>query len=100
MLAFSIIIAAYNDWIALDECLRSLSQQVSAASFEVVVVDDGSHDAAPEVIHQWMDYFPLVIVRQPHAGVSTARNRGIQNSSGAVLLFVDADCRLQGDCLH
>ena len=100
MPALSIIIAAYNDWLALDECLRSLSQQVSAPSFEVLVIDDGSDDAAPEVIHQWIDHFPLVILRQPHAGISTARNRGIQNSSGEVLLFVDADCRLHGNCLH
>jgi glycosyltransferase involved in cell wall biosynthesis len=96
---FSIIIGVYNDWIALDPCLRSLAQQTHGPRFEVIVVDDGSSEAAPEVIRQWVRYLPLTIVRQSHAGISAARNHGIQISRGSVLLFVDADCRLQTDCL-
>ena len=91
--------AVYNDWIALDPCLRSLAQQTHGPSFEVIVVDDGSSEAAPEVIRQWARCLPLTIVRQSHAGISAARNHGIQISRGSVLLFVDADCRLQTDCL-
>jgi glycosyltransferase involved in cell wall biosynthesis len=96
---FSVIIPAYNDWIALDPCLHSLAQQTQEPSFEVIVVDDGSAEVAPETICQWARRFPLTIVRQPHVGVSAARNRGIQVSKGEVLLFVDADCRLQTNCL-
>ena len=96
---FSIIIAVYNDWIALNPCLRSLAQQMHGPDFEVIVVDDGSSDSAPEVIRQWVDCLPLSIVRQSHAGISAARNYGIRISRGATLLFVDADCRLQTDCL-
>jgi glycosyltransferase involved in cell wall biosynthesis len=96
---FSIIIGVYNDWIALDPCLRSLAQQKHGPDFEVIVVDDGSNSAAPEVIRQWVDCLPLSIVRQSHAGISAARNYGIRISKGPVLLFVDADCRVQADCL-
>jgi glycosyltransferase involved in cell wall biosynthesis len=95
----SIVIAVYNDWDPLDQCLRSLEQQKDGASFEVIVVDDGSEDRAPEFIRQWQDCYPLTIIEQPHAGVSVARNRGVQIARGAVLLFVDADCKLQNDCL-
>jgi glycosyltransferase involved in cell wall biosynthesis len=95
----SIIIAVYNDWIALDSCLRSIAQQAGGLGFEVIVVDDGSSDVAPEVIREWAHRFSLTIVRQSHAGISVARNRGIQISSGSTLLFVDADCRLQTNCL-
>jgi glycosyltransferase involved in cell wall biosynthesis len=95
----SIIIAVYNDWIALDPCLRSLAQQMQGPGFEVIVVDDGSSEAAPEVIRQWVQCLPLTIVRQAHSGISAARNRGIQISRGSVLLFTDADCRTQVGCL-
>jgi glycosyltransferase involved in cell wall biosynthesis len=96
---FSIIIAVYNDWIALDSSLRSLARQTDGPAFEVIVVDDGSSDAAPEVIRQWDRCLPLTVVRQPHEGISAARNHGVRISRGSVLLFVDADCRVQMGCL-
>ena len=97
---FSIIIAVHNDWIALDACLRSLAQQTQGPSFEVIVVDDGSSEVAPEGIREWTRHLPLTIVRQSHAGIPTARNRGIQISRGSVFLFVDADSRTQVGCLE
>lgn len=96
---FSIIIAIRNDWIALDECLRSVAQQVDSPSFEVIVVDDGSSEAAPETIREWNRHLPLTIVRQSHAGIPSARNEGIRISRGLLLLFVDADSRTQPGCL-
>jgi glycosyltransferase involved in cell wall biosynthesis len=96
---FSIIIAVYNDWVALGACLGSLAQQMQGPGFEVIVVDDGSAEAAPEVIRQWVSCLPLTIVRQPHGGIPTARNHGIKISRGSVLLFVDADCRFHRNCL-
>ncbi len=96
---FSIIIGAYNDWEALDSCLRSLAQQTDGPSFEVILVDDGSADPASDQIRAWSCHYPFVIVRQPHAGVSAARNRGAQISKGAVLVFADADSRFQRNCL-
>ena len=96
---FSIIIAVYNDWAPLDQCLRSLAQQTKGASFEAIIVDDGSSEAAPEFIRHWIECYPLTIIRYPHAGISVARNRGVRISSGATLVFVDADCRFQSNCL-
>ena len=96
---FSIIIAAYNDWDPLDQCLQSLAQQADGPGFEVIIADDGSTEPAPEFIRQWQHYYHLTIDRQPHAGISTARNRAAQISRGSVLVFVDADSRLQANCL-
>src|SRR5438552_13489361 len=96
---FSIIIAAYNDWESLDQCLQSLAQQAGGPSFEVMIADDGSTEPAPEFIRQWQRYYHLNIDRQPHSGISAARNRGAQISRGSVLVFVDADSRLQTNCL-
>jgi len=96
---FSIIIAVYSDWAPLDHNLRSLAQQKNGTSFEVIVADDGSSEVAPEFIRRWGECYPLTIIRHSHAGISTARNRGVQASKGKVLVFVDADCRLESNCL-
>ena len=96
---YSIVVAVYNDWVLLDDCLRSLAEQASAPSFEVIVVDDGSRQTAPESIRHWTRCCPLTIIRQCHAGISAARNRGLQISRGSVMVFADADCRFQANCL-
>ena len=98
-LQFSIIIPIYNDWEPLEGCLQALAQQTGTPTFEVVLVDDGSQKPAPDSIRQFSREFPLTIVPQPHAGIPAARNRGVQNSKGPILISTDADCRLQSDCL-
>src|SRR5271169_5944074 len=97
---FSIIIAVYNDWGPLDHCLRSLVQQTNAPEFELIIVDDGSIDPAPDLPRAWHQPGPLVFVRQPHAGVSAARNCGARISKAPILVFADADSRFQQNCLE
>lgn len=96
---FTMVVATFNDWQPLNECLRSLAEQVAAPGFEVVVVDDGSREEAPALIRDWNGRFPLTVLRQVHEGISAARNRGVLHSHGEVVVFVDADCKLQNDCL-
>ena len=96
---FSIVVPVYNDWIPLDQCLQSLARQTNAPPFEVILVDDGSTVAAPEFIRSPAHSYPLTLIRQSHSGIPSARNQGIRASRGTVLLFVDADCRLQTNCL-
>lgn len=95
----TMVIATFNDWQPLNECLRSLAEQIDAPSFEVAVVDDGSRSEAPAFIRDWNGRFPLTVLRQPHEGISAARNRGVLHARGEVVVFVDADCKLQNDCL-
>ena len=95
----SLIVPVYNDWTALDKCLQSLSEQTNPPEFEVVVVDDSSDHVTPRYIHRWHSFYPLTIVRSPHAGVAAARNHGIRISKGAILVFTDADCQLDRHCL-
>lgn len=97
---FSIIIATYNDWAALTACLQSLANQTNAPSFEVILVDDGSTGPVPEFIGDWTSHHHAIIVRQRHAGVSAARNRGARIAKGPILVFADADSRFHTDCLE
>jgi len=95
----SVVIAVYNDWKPLDQCLRSLAQQTYAPAFEVIVVDDGSTNTTPANIVELARTLPLTVARQPHAGVSAARNHGVSISRGALIVFADADSKLEPDCL-
>jgi glycosyltransferase involved in cell wall biosynthesis len=96
----SLVIAAYNDWIALEKCLASVAHQRNTPDFEVLVVDDGSATQAPVSIagRDWR--FELRVVRQAHSGIAVARNRGVQDARGDVLLFTDCDCVLDPECLR
>ncbi len=95
----SIIIAVYNDWPKLRRCLQALGDQVQPPAFEVIVVDDGSREGAPASIVEWSAAYPWKILRQSHLGAAAARNYGIRNSAGEILLFIDADSIPQEDCL-
>jgi glycosyltransferase involved in cell wall biosynthesis len=96
----SLVIAAYNDWIALEKCLASLASQRNAPEFEVLVIDDGSATQASAAIAFRGGQFDLRVIRQPHSGIAVARNRGVQEARGVVMLFTDCDCVLDSDCLR
>jgi len=96
---FSVLITVYNDWDTLAGCLRAIGEQVDPPSFEVVVIDDGSKEAAPDSVRMWQNSYALTIIQEAHAGIPAARNRGVAQSKGEILLFTDADCRLESDCL-
>lgn len=96
----SVVIAAYDDWPALEQCLDSLFRQNQPPNFEIIVVDDGSRSPAPDSIQERSANLRLQIVRVQHSGISSARNYGIQVAKGPVLLFTDCDCVLELNCLR
>ncbi len=86
----SVIIPAYNSAGFLAEAIESILNQTQAVS-EIVVVDDGSTDDPKSVC----DRYPSIkYVYQANQGLPGARNKGIEVSQGACLVFLDAD-----DCL-
>jgi glycosyltransferase involved in cell wall biosynthesis len=95
----SVIIAAYDDWLALESCLESLSRQIQPPEFEVIVVDDGSSTPVSGPICGGRANDRLRVIRLEHAGISSARNHGIHLANGSILLFTDCDCVLDANCL-
>lgn len=85
----SIIIPCYNQGHFLAEAIESaLSQDYT--NIEVTIIDDGSTDYTRDVAAQ----FDVSYIHQNNAGLSAARNKGIEYSGGKYLLFLDSDDRL------
>lgn len=94
----SVVIPAYDQAAFIEGCLDSVAEQTWTGSLEVVVVDDGSPDdigdrAADHLIEP-------TVIRQKNAGVAAARNRGVAESSGDWIAFLDADDRWTPDKLE
>jgi len=87
-LRVSCIIPAWNAERYLAATLRSVLAQTLVPD-EVIVVDDGSTDSTARLAAGFGG--PVRVVRQDNAGPAAARNRGIAESSGDLLAFVDAD---------
>jgi glycosyltransferase involved in cell wall biosynthesis len=86
----SVVVPTYNDHEALEGVLAALAAQAGEASFEVVVVDNGSEALPTEVCAR----FPGVrLLAEATPGPGPARNRGAAAARGDIVAFVDADCR-------
>lgn len=83
----SIIIPAYNAEAYLPQCLDSILAQEHSGC-EVIVVDDGSTDGTATLLERYPD---VKVVHQENRGMSTARNRGLDEAQGEYILFVDSD---------
>jgi glycosyltransferase involved in cell wall biosynthesis len=86
----SVVIPCYNHAQFLAQAIESVLAQ-SYSNFEIIVVDDGSTDNTEEVATR---YSSVRYVYQENAGLSSARNVGLQQSRGEFLVFLDADDRL------
>jgi len=94
----SIIIPLYNKAHTLARALRSVLRQ-TYQDFEIVVVDDGSTDDSVSVLRGFSDA-RIRLLQQSNAGPGAARNRGVRESCGRFVGFLDADDELCPDFLE
>ena len=87
------VIPAYNVEAYIGPCLDSIYDgNPDLASFEVIVVDDGSTDGTAEVIDRYARlYGNLTVVSQENLGVSRARTNGLAKAQGDYIWFIDSD---------
>lgn len=84
----SVVIPAYNYGRFIADAIRSVLEQTCPPS-EIIVVDDGSTDETAAVVAE----FGMAVryICQDNAGVCAARNRGVSESTGELVSFLDAD---------
>jgi glycosyltransferase involved in cell wall biosynthesis len=87
----SIIIPCYNGEDTIDRTLASVHEQTSA-DWEALVINDGSRDKSLDIAQQWAARNRRIrVVTTNNEGLSATRNRGIKESQGKWLCFLDAD---------
>ena len=87
----SVIVPVYNVEEYLEECLESIRHQ-SYTDIEVILVNDGSTDSSKEICERFCQADSRFrLINQENKGQSAARNRGVKESIGEYLMFVDSD---------
>ncbi len=87
----SVIVPAFNAEAYLQACINSVLAQ-SFMDWELLLIDDGSVDSTPAICRRAAQGDSRVrVIRQENAGVSSARNRGIDLARGEYITFLDAD---------
>lgn len=87
----SVIIPVYNVEKYLRECLDSVITQ-SVPEKEVLLIDDGSTDSSSEICEEYATRYPYIrVIHKENGGLSSARNKGIEEASGEWIIFLDSD---------
>jgi glycosyltransferase involved in cell wall biosynthesis len=88
----SVVVPARDVAALIGPMLEALAAQRGAPEWEVVVVDNGSHDETAEVAER--SGLPVKVLRRPRGqGPGPARDEGVAHARGRLLAFTDADCR-------
>lgn len=91
MYKVSIIVPVYNIEKYLAKCLDSLINQ-TLKEIEIICVNDGSTDNSAEILNEYAQKDSRIrIINQENAGLSAARNTGINNANGEYIGYVDSD---------
>ena len=99
MVKVSVIVPVYNVDKYLSECLDSILSQ-SLMDIEVICINDGSTDGSLEILKDYQSRDSRVrIFSQENRGLASARNVGLDNSSGEYVTFIDSDDYFVKDAL-
>jgi glycosyltransferase involved in cell wall biosynthesis len=94
----SVVMPLFNKEREVARAIRSVLAQ-SVTGFELLVINDGSTDKGPEIVHAIQDS-RIRTIDQPNAGVSAARNTGIREAGAELIAFLDADDEWTPDFLE
>lgn len=93
-LDLSVIVPIYNSEKYISECLESIINQNTNYKYEIVCIDDGSRDDSASIVEKLILNNPsanIRLIKQENRGHAGAKNRGIAESKGKYIMFVDSD---------
>ncbi|MDQ3931410.1 MAG: glycosyltransferase [Actinomycetota bacterium] len=82
----SVVVCSLNGEATLRDCLDGCTS-LDYPDYEVIVVDDGSTDATPDIARS----YGVRVVSTPNRGLSSARNTGLQLATGTIVAYTDDD---------
>ena len=91
----SFIVPCFNASNTIEICIKSILSQLEYNNDEIIIINDGSNDQTNQIINQYRKHENFIIKEHKHnRGLASARNTGINNASGDILIFVDSDMKL------
>ena len=90
-MSFSVVIPTFRRSETLFPVLDALASQTDPPEFEVVVVDDGSGDETPARLSAYRPPYRFRFFSQENGGPASARNRGVREARGSIVLFLGDD---------
>lgn len=94
----SVVVPAYNEEATIIVLLeRVRAQRVDGFEFEVIVIDDGSRDRTPDLLHDNAGLYDRLVTQSPNQGKGAAVIAGLSEASGDYVLFQDADLEYDPD---
>ncbi len=94
----SVIIPSYNSEKTIAGCLEALQNQSYSGEYEIILVDS-SDDRTPQIVRSQFPEIKYIHLQQK-TDPGTARNLGVEESTGELLLFIDSDCRAAPDWIE
>ncbi len=93
----SVIVPIYNGEKYLEECLESIINQ-TYKNLQIILIDDGSKDKSGKICDEYAKKDNRIeVIHKENAGVSVARNTGLDNARGEWITFIDADDSVEKD---
>src|SRR5215470_4193218 len=88
--ALTVLVDTHNHERFIEDAIVSvLEQDFPLAEVEILVVDDGSTDKTPEIVHKFHPHVRMI--RKANGGQASAFNAGIREAQGEVIAFLDGD---------
>ncbi len=96
----SVIVPVYNTAMFLPDCIDSILAQ-TFDDFECILVNDGSSDESPSICDAYAEKNAKIrVIHQNNAGLSAARNAGMEMAHGDWITFIDSDDIIYENYLH